>query len=147
VCREWDSRPPSLSQIKAAIAVLDPNDYADWDKVVSLTVALSKGKGLNVDALKRLVVEFSDRGDEDRRAGNDKTQYSPQARFDTWQPSVSPSVAAATLFASARDRAASIYRHAAQVGNFKGTRPAWSYLAAYHPNTWNELRAEMEATA
>jgi hypothetical protein len=144
---DWEWSAPSMAQIAAALAVFDPNDYQDWDSPLSLCVAISKGKGMDVEAMISAIEAFSSRGSDMSRAGNDKPQYSPRKRFETWQPSITPTVAAATLFGSARDRATAIYKKACASNSWRGTRPAWGYLAAYHPKRWNELRAAMEVDA
>lgn len=144
---DWERSAPSMAQIAAALAVFDPNDYQDWDSSLSLCVAISKGKGMGIEAMITAFEAFASRGSDTSRAGNDKPQYSPRTRFETWQPSITPTVAAATLFGSARDRATAIYKKACASNSWKGTRPAWEYLAAHHPKRWNELRAAMEVDA
>ena len=144
---DWEGAAPSMSQIAAALAVFDPSDYQDWDSSLSLCVAISKGKGMDTESMIATFEAFSSCGSDTSRAGNDKPQYSPRTRFEAWQPSITPTVAAATLFGAARDRATAIYKKACAANSWKGTRPAWAYLAAYHPKRWNELRAAMEVDA
>jgi hypothetical protein len=136
--------PPSITQIKAALGVLDPNDYGTWNAALSYCTAIANGKGVDPDAVKSAFLDYSTRADQASQRGNDLQQYDPANRFDSWVPSISPEIGAAALFSAARNAGERIYREAAARRNFKGAKPAWSYLAAYHPKTWSAIRAETE---
>lgn len=143
----WDGPPPSMKQIGMAVDVMDPNEYWEWDRTVSLLIALSKGAGMSEAALLKLARAFESRGNAASRAGNAKPQYDTAKRFANWVPTISPSIAAGSLFAGARDKAEATYRHAVAKHRWVGVKPAWTYLAAYHPKRWSAIRAEMEVSA
>lgn len=143
----WDGPQPNLKQIVAAVAVMNPDDYAQWDKTVCLLIAISKGEGMVARTMLQIALDFENSGSEASKAKNTDQQYSTTARSAKWVPAITPTVAAASLFAMARDQAEKTYRQAVNTRNWVGARPAWGYLAAYHPRRWNDIRAELEIEA
>jgi hypothetical protein len=141
---QWDGPPPSWKQICMAVAVMDPNDYSQWDRTICLLIAVSKGDGMDAAQLMKLAQDFENRGSPISCAKNDSQQYSTPARFANWTPAITPSIAVASLFAMARDNAEQTYRNAVNTHVWAGSKPAWTYLAGYHPKRWSEIRAETE---
>ncbi|MDE2416221.1 MAG: hypothetical protein KGN32_00300 [Burkholderiales bacterium] len=140
----WDGPHPSLKQIAMAVAVMDPDNYSHWDRTICLLIAISKGHGMDTAQLLRIALDFENRSAQISRSKNDSPQYSTPARFANWTPAITPSIAAASLFAMARDTAEQTYRKAVQTHVWAGAKPAWTYLAGYHPKRWSEIRAESE---
>lgn len=143
----WDGPQPSLKQIVAAVAVMDPNNYSQWDRTICLLIAVSKGEDMEAATLLQIALDFENRGSEASKTKNTAQQYSTTARFANWVPVITPTVAAASLFGMARDHAEVTYRKGVKTHIWTGAKPAWSYLAAYHPRRWNDIRAELEVEA
>lgn len=131
--------PPSIKQVQDAMQLFSPNDFHDWDRVVSLGVAMAGYGGKFAGDVQQSVEDFSNAAGLDAKAKNDKPQYDPGARFQNWKPTVPPNVAAATLFGEARDRARKIVEGAMREGRWAGTRPAWEYLSVHHRRVWDEI--------
>ena len=132
-----------VAQLSAAVRLFNADDYADWGRVVSLLVAIAVGKTEHVRAeVLRVAHEFSARGNPEAQARNDAPQYSLEARFNGWRPSVTPEIAAATLFGEARDRGLKVVRRAREQGDWQGTGAAWRYVAAYHKKAWDQVIKE-----
>lgn len=131
--------PPSIAQVEGAMKLFDPNDFHDWDRVVSLGVALAGYGGQFANEVQQSVEDFSNAAGADAKAKNAQPQYDPLARFQNWAPAIPANVAAATLFGEARDRARRIVKGALESGRWAGTRPAREYLGVYHRRVWDEI--------
>lgn len=134
----------NMTQVAAALACFDPDDYTDWNEVVSMGVALAHGVSpQDAQALRDLVTRWSESASEAAKAGNDKPQYSVEARFDAWTPTTPPEVAVASIYAGAKTRAMRVVQKAATRGDWSGTGPYWKYLAAYHRRAFDDFMSTL----
>ena len=141
------TRPPLLTQVLAALRLFDSDEYHDWDRGVSLGVALAGYGGQFAQDVQQAVEDFSNSACARAQARNAQPQYDVATRFAKWKPTMSPDVAAATMFGEARDRARQIVERAIASGSWKGTKPAWEYVAKYHLKTWDEVYGAEGAAA
>jgi len=132
-----------VAQLAAAVRLFDADAYADWDRVGSLLAAIAMGKPEHLRAqVLQVAKDFSASADPEAQASNDAPQYSLEARFTSWRPSVTSDIAAATLFGEARDRGVRVVRKALEKGDWEGTGAAWKYVAAYHKKAWAQVNNE-----
>lgn len=128
------------SKISPALRWIDANDTGTWVQVGMALKAMEPELG--VDALGHWL-EFSESAEDTAKQQNNDSRYNPETMWDSFTPSMPLDSAQGTLFALARDGAASAVKEAIHKGALNNrARDAVTYLEQRHRRFLSSLLAD-----